>query len=229
MNFYSNKIKNIFRKIIESLPLSISYMIRKFFFYNQLKSNNFLSSEIEYFHLEKWIKSSDWVIDIGANIGRYTQKFSILVGKDGRVLSFEPMLSSFSLLSELVYLNNLPNVTLFNIALSDKFESIGIQSPPLLNVIFDTNTQAQLTREDSEHKILAFPADAFNFSHKINFIKIDTEGYELNVIKGMKNLIIRDYPTFLIEDNVSEVNKILTSLGYKSIKFPNSRNTIFIK
>jgi hypothetical protein len=41
--------------------------------------------------------------------------------------------------------------------------------------------------------------DSYRFDHKIGFIKIDVEGHELDIIKGAKNLILKDKPNLMVE------------------------------
>ena len=41
--------------------------------------------------------------------------------------------------------------------------------------------------------------DSYTFAHKIGFIKIDVEGHELDIIKGAKNLILKDKPNLMVE------------------------------
>lgn len=65
----------------------------------QIRRNSFKTTEIEYSLLDKWIRPGDWVLDIGANVGHYSLKFSELVGESGHVLLFEPVLSTVDLLA----------------------------------------------------------------------------------------------------------------------------------
>ena len=53
-----------------------------------LKVGKFVSSESEFFILKKFVKKNQNVIDVGANIGRYSFKLSDIIGKNGLVYSF---------------------------------------------------------------------------------------------------------------------------------------------
>ena len=46
------------------------------------------------------VSPRDWIVDVGANVGHYTKRLSELVGPKGRVIAFEPILETFSILSE---------------------------------------------------------------------------------------------------------------------------------
>lgn len=73
--------------------------------------------EQEYPNLNSRIKSGDYVIDAGANIGMFTVAASTIVGDAGHVISIEPDPDNLALLLENLKLNNLKNVTVVNKAL----------------------------------------------------------------------------------------------------------------
>jgi hypothetical protein len=66
-----------------------------------------------------------------------------------------------------------------------------------------------------------------NITHSIKFVKIDVEGHEIYVLKGMENLIKRDLPVLLVEGDSSEVNNYLASLGYVGNRMQGSVNQVF--
>lgn len=216
------------RRIVDLLPRFLWNEVRRLYFYRQIRQDRFHSAEQEYWKLDRWVRPGDWVLDIGANIGRYTLRLSSLVGEHGRVIAFEPVPSSFELLSFYTASRPTANVTLFNVALSDKSQEIGVTIPPLSSVTFDTKTMAQLTAESTALRILSFPLDDLKLPQRISFVKIDTEGHELRVLHGMKRLIERDHPVFLIEENQPEVIGFLGKYGYVAEKFEGSRNVICV-
>ena len=64
----------------------------------------------------------------------------------------------------------------------------------------------------------------------VAFVKIDTEGFEKNVLLGMKKTINLYHPSFLIEiwdENYDDVNNILVSLGYTGEKYRRSNDYIY--
>ena len=66
------------------------------------------------------IKPGDTVIDLGANVGHYTTRFSSYVGSEGSVYAFEPDPTAFNALSKTVNVIPLKNVTLDNRAVANK-------------------------------------------------------------------------------------------------------------
>ena len=65
------------------------------------------------------IHEGDVVVDIGGNIGYYTLILSNIVGKRGKVFSFEPGLENFSILEKNIMANNLQNTVIERLAISD--------------------------------------------------------------------------------------------------------------
>lgn len=137
LNFLTNKIVAL---------CSIIY------FFSLLKKNKLNSSEYEYKLLKNFIKKNDVVLDVGANIGRYSFKFSSLVGKRGFVYSFEPMSKSFFILASLVYLSKKKNIIPIKIALSNVTRKVKMQlvSSKIKNFIFDTSTSQKFQQNQKK-------------------------------------------------------------------------------
>ncbi len=138
---------------------------------------------------------SDGVLfDVGANHGSYT-KFLSLLAPQSRIYSFEPHPATFASLQSRV---TSTNVTLVNKAVSDE---IGIcQLHDFAKQ--DGSTQASLARESVElfdrdvitHAVSVTTLDTFMSEariSKINFLKIDTEGFDINVLRGARNALER--------------------------------------
>lgn len=134
------------------------------------------------------IKPGMVVMDIGASIGYYTSLFSNITGRKGVVYSFEPEKSNFNILTKNVLSLKYRNVTVINKAVSNingkvKFYKARLSALGSLYKFKDT---------EGKTLVEAITIDRFlakNRIKKVDFVKIDTEGAEINVIKGMKNLI----------------------------------------
>lgn len=125
------------------------------------------------------------VIDAGANIGLYTNLFSMLVGSTGRVHSFEPNPTLFPCLQESIQINRRTNVECHQIALSERAET-------LLFVKDHLNSGNGQVRRDSikaEHTVPARPLDELFAPEIADFIKIDVQGWEPAVLSGMRNIL----------------------------------------
>ena len=166
--------------------------------------------ETEYF--KRILKRGDIVVDVGAHIGYYTLISGARVGKEGHVYSFEPNPETFKRLKRNVQLNNLNNISLYNIGLSDKEEFLTLNLPTSIN----TGTAGITIPENFSGKSLkvkAIPLDKFiekNNIKKVDIIKIDVEGAEIKVLKGMMETIRKFKPKIFIEIN----NKKLKAAGF---------------
>ncbi|MBA3665927.1 MAG: FkbM family methyltransferase [Bacteroidetes bacterium] len=137
--------------------------------------------------LKKLILPGFHVLDIGANIGFYAEVISEIAGATGRVYCFEPDQQNFSYLKKNTAAFN--NISLFNNAVSDLKGSLKVYKSKLLNV--DHRTYP-VSNYDSIEEIEAVTIDDLiqqNKIEKVDFIKIDIQGYELSAFKGMQQLL----------------------------------------
>lgn len=142
----------------------------------------------------------DQCVDVGAHAGTY----SILLSHNSdHVHAFEPTRHSFDILKAL----NLRNVTVHNLALGSQSGELEIS---LLAVGGETDFALATLRplDASEYekvekqKVRVAKFDEFegeiDFS-RIDFVKIDVEGFEMQVLRGMTRLVESKKPTLLIE------------------------------
>jgi FkbM family methyltransferase len=150
---------------------------------------------------EALIKPGDIVLDVGANIGCTSILFA---GKAKHVYSFEPSPTTFRYLEENLRSAQLGNVTATNIALGKENES--------KELVFAANNRsgafvsAQSTASDGHQVewIHVMKGDDFvrrQEIHRVDFIKIDVEGFEKQVIEGLTETIARDHPAVVLELN----------------------------
>lgn len=168
----------------------------------------------------KYIQEDSNVVDIGANIGVHSIYFSNLA-KKGKVLSIEPQTTIYSTL--LKNIMNYENIIPLNIALNLK---------PSIAEFFIAEDNAYSSLKDTKRKniiskkhVVVLPFDSLSgLFQKIDFIKIDVEGLEYNVLLSMKNILIKDRPTLFVEiyggqnsnTNPEETIIFLINLGYKA-------------
>ena len=188
-----------------------------------------VSSKSE-FNLVKHFELNDLkgiFLDIGANAGKYSVKLGNQY-PDSTIYSFEPNPTTFGILSKNIRLNELTSrIKLFNIGLSDtesilSFDSIN-QNTGLSRIIKDEKS-FQGTIQKVIVKSLDLIADQNNIGpKKIDLIKIDVEGHELEVITGGKNTLtnIKKGGRLLIEIHPESLNKsaiidTLCSYGFET-------------
>ena len=201
------------------------------YFYFLLKVGKLVSSESEFFILKKFVKKNQNVIDVGANIGRYSFKLSDIIGKNGLVYSFEPMSKSYLTFLTLITFQDIKNILPFNLALSSKSNFVKMKEIQTSGAkyLFDTKTESKIVKNKKNSVIkYSIKLDDLKIKKKISFIKIDCEGFELQVLKGAKSIIKKNKPVILVEFNNNKVVSFLKFLGYKQIiQKQKSRNKIF--
>ena len=154
-------------------------------------------------------KDGDTVIDVGAHIGRYTIVSSQLVGKTGKVVAIEADPDNFQLLKRNVALNNLTNVLSLNYAVFSTKTRIKL---------YEQSASAKynsliLTRAKETEKYAEVNADTLddilelNEINQVNWIKIDVEGAEFEVLKGTTKTLSCGNIALLIEiHNIGDSN-----------------------
>tara|TARA_A100001037_G_scaffold301543_1_gene331307 strand:- start:1656 stop:2534 length:879 start_codon:yes stop_codon:yes gene_type:complete len=175
------------------------------------------------------------VIDIGANIGFFTLIMADIVKKEGKVFSFEPESKNFQLLEKNVKVNNLSNVILENKAvgningetdmyLASNEDNIYSQS---MHRIYSSNIVSQ---NSTPVKIKIIRLDDFfeklELIEKIDLIKIDVEGAEFDVLKGMSKIldlnkdlrIIMEFSIENLQDFGSKPDEVMDFLLKKNFR-----------
>ena len=130
----------------------LNFFLGIIFFYNQLKKKKLVSSEPEFYILKNFIKKNDNVIDIGANIGRYSFELSSIVSENGTVYAFEPILRNYLTFISLIFVHGIKNIVPFNIALSDETKLLKmneVKTSIRKKVLFNTYTASKVHKEGS--------------------------------------------------------------------------------
>ena len=164
---------------------------------------------INKFLIKNIVKEGDTVIDIGAHIGLYSVFLSKLVGPSGKVICFEPHEQVVKRLYNNLLLNGLNNYEIHNYGVGDKDEEVDFNMILEEKMFEGTVNSSFLETEkiDSNYfdgkfikkKTKVKKLDSLFNEQKIKFIKIDTEGYEFNILVGMKNLIKKFKPIIIAE------------------------------
>jgi FkbM family methyltransferase len=169
------------------------------------------------------------ILDIGTNIGSTLLQFANLTNEKGKVFGFEPDPINYKECVKNIGLNNFKNITVENIGLGNEKGSFNLVVDTETNrggnrISFDNETQKSSTIINVER--LDDWIQNKNIS-KVDLIKIDVEGFEMNVLKGGLETIKKFKPLLFIEldDNnlkqvgstAEELIEFLEDLGY-SIK-----------
>jgi len=215
------------KTLAAQLPLRAQQILKRHLHGHQIRNKTFSGGEPEFERLAEWIRPGDWVIDLGANVGHYTHRMSELTGPTGRVFAFEPMPQTFELLSANVARFQHMNVTLLNVAASDRFGVVNMQVPHFGSGL-DNFYMAQVTNEATDLQSMAMTVDSLNLDRRVALVKIDIEGHELHAINGMTELIRRSRPVMIVEGLDETVALRLQALGYTWSYSAGSPNRVFI-
>jgi len=149
----------------------------------------------------QYIPAGGTVIDVGASLGDYTLTFSEMVGPDGLVWAFEPNPPTFECLEH--NMRGRTNVQIYQKALGSLGELAA-------TVIPDTNNiGASRLERDPDGQVGCWLLDSFQHDfERIDFLKIDAEGWEPLILDGAKETIMKFRPVILIEVNTWPLGKM---------------------
>jgi FkbM family methyltransferase len=168
------------------------------------------------------LKKGDTFLDIGANLGYFTNMASSIVGETGRVISFEPNPQNLQLMFESQLFNKFSNQTIYPFAASDKkgilkFTTVGSNGGV---VSYSSKEQRYF------FLVQSVIIDELLEDTSVNLIKMDIEAHEPMALRGMEKLIGKYRPPMITEFHpwAMEINNKekpidylhqLTALGYK--------------
>lgn len=175
------------------------------------------------------LRPTDVFLDIGANLGHYSILTSGICSNHS--IAIEPVLSTFNQLSRQVELNNLENhITTKKVAIGDRVGELYITNYK--------GSMNRITRSDIPYSELVqvVPIDDLLMPEIPLVIKIDVEGYELNVLRGaMKTLSNPKLNVLIIELNNSskhynitdpEVYQFILKFGFKPYKYDSLKRKL---
>ena len=162
-------------------------------------------------------KSGMCAFDIGAHLGYYSLLLAKCVGPAGRVVSFEPSPVNFSTLQRNILLNKLDTVELINLAVFSESGTIemSVSSTDTASGDWSISRRANGT----SIQVQTISLDQFCEANQIlpDFLKIDVEGAEYDVLMGGRETIGKSQPTMLIElhhfDGDLAANRVPDLLG----------------
>jgi FkbM family methyltransferase len=208
-DFYLNHHLTGFRFFINS------YTHKGYWYYGKEREKNTISEFL------RIINKGDLVLEIGGHIGYFSTYFAYLVGESGSVHVFEPSPDNLNYLRKNVkllpiQLNSIVNV--INKGVGSIKETIDFYIDPITGQNnsflkdfegFNENKkfQADESAQTEVIKVDVIRLDDYVFEKGIlpNFIKIDVEGFEWEVLKGFKDSIFKFKPILMVEIQNHEV------------------------
>ena len=169
------------------------------------------------------------VIDVGANAGVYTFSAAKRVGKSGLVLSVEPFSQCVNYLNETCRINQLDWVKVCAGAASDRNgkAKLSLSSASELNELI-SEEEGKARDASSFEEVECFTLDSLIEKYevsRVDFLKIDAEGHELQVLKGCDRILTEFAPIILYENIAGHqgsnlpVADYLRSIGYQLFRY----------
>jgi FkbM family methyltransferase len=170
------------------------------------------------------VAPDDVFVDVGAHLGSY----AIPVAKKAqKVIAFEPNKYTFELLTKNISLNHLTNIEAYNIAVSKKRGAVSFiyENESLYSRIIDRDQSKNVTviqnskaHKNNIHLVNTIDLDSVLLKEdRVDWIKIDVEGHELDVLEGAVQTIHMHKPKIIIELapwNVQKLNSMTRSFRY---------------
>jgi FkbM family methyltransferase len=172
------------------------------------------------------VRQGDTVVDVGANRGMFALTAVRQVGSAGRIICFEPNPKCVDILERDLHLNSIDNVTVYNVGLSDENAELTLSIPHINHgeATFGFSTYLNVDK-------IAVPVRVGDdMLHDVTptVIKIDVEGYEPRVLKGLKETITKARPVIVTEVirqhlchcgfSLEELSGLMGKLGYNGFR-----------
>lgn len=146
------------------------------------------------------------IIHAGAYFGDFIPALSSHFTK---VYAFEINHTNYNAATKTIEINNLKNVDLSFNALGNQNTTINVLAEPQMggSSMVNKNGKQQITQVLLDKVI----------NHKIDIIHLDIEGYELNALEGAVNIIQKDKPIVILEDNNNNTSPFMKKMGYSKV------------
>jgi len=186
------------------------------------------------FAMKRFLKEGDTFIDVGANIGYLSAIAMGLVGKTGQVHSFEPVPEHFQRLKDLLGANKEYHLVANRCAAGDEERTASIAVTSLPNIGWNTMVPGFMSQETIKQRVEVPTCRLDRYIRekalrRISLIKIDTEGFEFPVLKGLSGYFeeTRDRPRIICEiapeaypllrSTLGQLREYMEQRGYRAV------------
>ena len=148
--------------------------------------------------LARLVKPGMRIVDVGANIGYYVLLLEKLAGPSARIVAIEPSPENLPELRLNIERNGLRNVRLLEVA-AGAADSVG----GLLGGI----NSGVVARGAGAYEVSVRPLDEL-LTEPVDFLKIDVDGFEGQVLEGAQRILERDRPILFLEFHPELVSRV---------------------
>lgn len=169
-------------------------------------------SELEWHMLDQVLQPGAIAVEAGANMGALTVPMANKIGKTGRLYAFEPQMIVFQQLAANLALNDIVNTQAFNAGCGAEPGWMSIIRPdPGREHNFGGFSLEKLEGETSIRIRIEALDDVLDVP-RLNLIKADVEGMEVDVLKGAAELIRKHRPVLYLEANEDDAKGLIEYL-----------------
>ncbi len=165
--------------------------------------------------IQKFVKPGMTVVDVGANIGYLTLLMAKIVGPAGKVYAVEPGRDNLAYLHKNIELNGVRNVRILPVAAGAERQSrnLYLRKAGTLHSLYENNQAIAETMQ-----VQVAPLDELVQEKQIDFVKIDVEGGEIDVLRGMSKILqFNPGLRLIVEWNPSALKRA----GHEAEELPN--------
>jgi len=178
-------------------------------------------SELEWTLLQRYCRPGNVVVEVGANIGAHTVTIARAVGAAGRVVAIEPQPAVFQALCANLALNCVLNVDALNIGCAESARTLAV---PALDYAQEGNFGGVSLSAPGKGPSISIRCEALDTIlqdfRRVDFLKVDVEGMEHDVLAGATRTIEQFRPPLYLENDRPAKSKALIervhALGYRA-------------
>lgn len=200
----------------DSLDLITPYVVRE--------QQDWFEDEIKF--LRRVLRPGQRVIDIGANYGVYTLSVARTVGAQGKVWAFEPASTTAELLAQSIVANGFDNVVLDRRALSSSKGTalLSLSQHSELNALIRGSAPSEASEASESVAVTTLDDSLERYGWQdVDFLKIDAEGEENNILQGGRKFFAALSPLVQYEVKVGAEVKLQLVQAFKSLGYDSYR------
>lgn len=166
------------------------------------------------------------VLEVGANIGYYVKLVANEIGPDGRILAFEPSRVNMDVLRKNIALSSLEEIVCVeNMAVGETSGSAKLFLMDKANASSLIQRTSSALKQVDTQIVPVVSIDDYLSSHEFNFdwFRMDVEGYEFEIVRGMKESILKSNPKGCF---IEVHSSLFPELGHTTAEFLDLMNSV---